>query len=133
MTNEQIKALYTGVMDRMVATGWLLSYTFTECKGFHLNWTERGGLQAMAIKRIAETYGLADDDRAPVCFDKLTRGESLPADVRPFKPEPELAALWREAVDQLGLIRDEDNLLSFVHTVLGWAPMGSTQVRFLPS
>lgn len=133
MTNDQMKALYSGVMDRMVAAGWLLSYTFTEGKGFHLNWSEAGGIGSMALKLIAETYSLADDDRSAVCFDKLTRGERLPPGVRPFKPDAKLAALWREAVDQLGVIRDEDNLLILVHTVLGWAPKDSTQIRFLPS
>ncbi len=77
MNDAQMKALFERVMDRMVKAGWLLSYTFSEGHGFHLNWTEAGTLASVQLKKWAEALGLLDSDDRPVFCYELSKGHSL--------------------------------------------------------
>ena len=130
MTDRQMREGYTAVMDRMVVAGWLLSHRYTNRKGFHLTWTEVGTQRAVLLKRMIESFGLKDDDRAPLAFDKVAHGESLPSYGRPFEMDAAVAEVWRQCVAELGIVRDEDTLLFLVHTVSGWAPDERTPVKF---
>jgi hypothetical protein len=130
-TPEESKNLFTRIMDRMVAIGWLHSYTFTDGKGYHLNWTEVGTERAMCLKKIALTFDLKNDDRAPVAFDIIAQGDSLRGFVRPFELDPDIAAYWCQSVNQLGYRGSDDDLLGLVHIVTGWAPDAGTRVKFI--
>lgn len=130
MNPEATKALFTRVMDRMVEARWLDSHIFTDGKGFHLVWSLSGGERAVALRKIARTYGLMNDDRSAMCFDILAHGERLPRFVRAFELDAEVAAFWRECVADLRLRADEDGLMAMVHIVEGWGPDAETKVRF---
>ena len=132
-TDDQMKALFTGVMDQMVHAQWLHSYMLTDGKGYHLTWTEPGTQRALLLKRIAESHRLTSDDRAPLAFDAVVHGTPLPAAVA-FKGEmdKDVAAFWRECIAQLQLPRDQDNLLALVQIVIAWALDSDTPVRFGP-
>ena len=129
MTDDTMRSGYSGIMDHMVTAGWLENYSFTTGKGFHLTWSIPGTERAMLLKHICESFHLKDDDRGPMVFDKLAHGESLPSYARPFDLDAEVARYWRESVAQLGITRDEDTLLFFVHAVLGWAPDEETPIK----
>lgn len=132
-TDAQMKTLFTGVMDLMVQARWLRSYTFTEGKGYHLTWTEAGAERACVLKKIADTFQLESDDRAPLVFDSYAHGSPLPPGAA-IKGELDqnILAYWRESVAQLTLPRDEDHLLALVHIATGWAPDVNTPLRFGP-
>jgi hypothetical protein len=118
-------------MDRMVIAGWLHSYTYTDGKGFHLTWEVPAGTErAILLKKIIESFRVQSDDRAPMVFDKIARGESLPSYGRAFNLDAEVAGYWIESVDQLGIARDEDTLLWFTHIITGWAPDDQTPMKF---
>lgn len=132
-TNDEAKAIFTRVMDRMVQAGWLHSHTFTEGKGFHLNWTEAGAQRARLLHSIATAFRLNGHDYRPtVAFDKLAHGEHLPDYARSFELDPKVAALWRQSVEELSLHGDADGLLGMVHVVLSWAPDADTPIVFDP-
>jgi hypothetical protein len=124
------KELFTRVMDDMVRAGWLHSHIFTEGKGHHLVWSMEGIPKGIFIRMIAERAGLDSGDEAPVGFDILCRGGSLPAGLGAAgETDPEIASVWRELVDELGYAGDADSLLGMVHVCMGWAVDGDTDVR----
>jgi hypothetical protein len=117
-TNDESKALFTRVMDRMVEARWLHRHIFTDGKG-----------RALCLKKISETYRLTSDDRAAYAFDILAHGERLPDYVRRIELDDTLAEYWRESVKQLGLHGDEDGLLALVHILKGWTPDSQTPIK----
>jgi hypothetical protein len=128
-TNDESKALFTRVMDRMVEARWLHRHIFTDGKGPHLVWTPAGTERALCLKKISETYRLTSDDRAAYAFDILAHGERLPDYVRRIELDDTLAEYWRESVKQLGLHGDEDGLLALVHILKGWTPDSQTPIK----
>ena len=130
-TNDELKALFTRVMDRMVVAGWLHRHTFTEGKGFHLTWTVSGAKRTCLLKSIAILFPRnVDADRAPVARGILAQGAHFPAVPRPTELDPELAEFWRQGVAELGLVGDPDGLLGLVHVLLTWAPDSDTPMVF---
>jgi hypothetical protein len=122
-TQTEMDALFSRIMDRMVEAQWLQSYTRTEGKGFRLHWTVDGAIRAALLRDLCTSHGLIDDDRAPASFDMLAQGLSLPSDVRfPGQIDERAARVWLESVAALRLDRSGDDLLVFVHVVMGWAP-----------
>ena len=115
-------------MNSMVAAGWLHSHIFTVGKGHHLVWSEAGIQRSILMKHISESHRLNTDDRAPVLFDILCKGERLPADTSICEVEELISEYWRECVGELGLHGDEDGLLALVRIVIGWAP-GEDRLR----
>ena len=130
MDKEQIHKGYEAVMERLLVTGWLKKFTFTENKGFRLAWTTAGAQKACLLKAVIDLHGLLDDCLAPMSFDNLWQGGSLPSFVRPAKIEPEIRTLWCESIEQAGIDRTEDGLLFFVHVISGWAPDENTGIEF---
>src|SRR5262245_8567726 len=116
-TNDEMKALFLRVMDRMVEARWLHSHTFTDGKGHHLSWTEVGTQRSVLLKQVATAFKLSSDDRAPLAFDIIAHGDRVPDWVRPFNLDDDVAEFWRDSVGQLGLRSDEDGLLTLVHIV----------------
>lgn len=114
----------------MVQAGWLKSHIFTTGNGHHLVWTPQGGQRAVLLKDVASSHGLDQDDRAPLCFDILCQGKSLPAGVSgAAEVDPLVAGFWQECVGELGLHGDEDGLIALIQIVDGWAPDGETEIR----
>ena len=130
-SEDELRRLHEEVLEAMLKAGWLLNYTFTVGKGWHLGWTEEGTQRAVLLKEIATNHRLQHDDRAPMCFDKLTRGESLPSFCRPVEIDDAISTFWRESVDSLQLPRDEDHLIIFVGAIVTWAPDEKTPIRFI--
>lgn len=122
MKDAEMKALLIRVMDRMLEARWLHSHIYTDGKGHHLVWTPEGSERAYSLKRIAHTYRLLDDDRAPHNFDVVTKGLRFPGFGLQSKVRPELGAYWRESVELLRLSDDFDGLLAMVHIVEVWGP-----------
>lgn len=129
-TPARLDQLHEEIFQLMLKAGWLLNFSFTVGKGWHLGWTEEGSPRAAALKSIATTFGLQNDDRAPLIFDKRARGETLPKLARPFDLDDRLATFWRESIDALKLPRDEDHLIVLVGIVTSWAPDLDTPVKF---
>lgn len=73
-TDSEMRALFGRIMDRMVEAQWLHSYTFTEGKGYHLNWIERGTLAAMQLKDWGERLRLLGADERPLLLFHLANG-----------------------------------------------------------
>lgn len=128
-----IRAANERVMELMLRAGWLRNFTFTDEKGFHLGWSGRGGKLAQSLKQIILSYGLIDDARTLLIFEKLAHGEQLPLGISiKGKLDAEDALLWREAVAELGLKGDADGLLVLCHIIDGWAPGAATKIQFIP-
>jgi len=129
LNNDQMHALFLRVMDSMVRSGWLHSHTFTDGKGYHLVWAGPGAQRAAILKRIIAAFELLKVERAPMGFDILAHGDRLPDWVKPEELNAETASFWCQCVGELGLRRDEDGLLAFVHIIHGWAPDLDTPVK----
>ena len=117
---DDLRRQFEVVMDSMVRAGWLKSHIFTTGKGHHLVWTTEGGQRAVLMKEIVVSHGLDQDDRSPIAFDMLSKGERLPAARLAFEPEEILLAFWKSCVDELEVHGDE--LLVLIQIVKGWAP-----------
>ncbi|MBX3747312.1 MAG: hypothetical protein KF833_18540 [Verrucomicrobiae bacterium] len=136
--DAELNALYVRVLDRMVATGWIHRYTFTEGKGFHITWTLPVGVQrARGLKQIIQAFGLDADDRGLLALSILSRRLRLPegwvleADCRDLT-DPALLDLVNHLFEELGIHDDEDGLLVLGMIVTGWAPDRDTQIILGP-
>lgn len=130
-TSEEMAALYTRVLDRMVGAGWLHRYTFTEGSGYRLAWTLDGGTKAIRLAGIIDAMGLEDGDRNAALFDKFAHGERLPDGFGILGDIPDAVTRdWREAVGEIGVRGDEDGLLILVHIVKRHEPGLETPVEF---
>src|SRR5262249_42515671 len=103
LTDAEMQGQFASMMDRMLVARWLLCYTFTDGKGYHLTWTVLGAERAVRLKEIAEAFRLKGDDRAPLMFDQVAKGESLPHETS-FSGDLDNATanFWCESVRQLG-------------------------------
>jgi hypothetical protein len=117
MDPTEMRRLFDLVLDRMVEAGWLVSYTFTEGKGYWRNWSEAGWDRIARLRRIVEAHTLTNDDRSPVAFYELAKGRSFPDATLAMKLDPDVLAYFAESVDQLGLA-GEDELLVLVQVTL---------------
>jgi hypothetical protein len=75
MKDSELQKLYETVMDGMVHCGWLLGYSRTHGKGFHLNWTEAGTAASVQLKKWAESMRLLDGDAPAVFCYELAKGD----------------------------------------------------------
>lgn len=122
-TKEQIEALYSRVLDRMVLAGWVHRYTFTDGKGLRVAWTDRGAIKAIGLGVIVDTFGLHNGDRGGELFDKAAHGEGLPDGTGIVGDIPDsMYSDWRAWVGELGLRGDADGLFGMVHIVREWGP-----------
>jgi hypothetical protein len=129
LNNDQMRQLFTQVMNAMVRAGWLLRFTYTDGKGFHLDWSAPGAQRVILLERIISAYGLANDDRAPMAFYKLTQGEGLPDGISAVvEVEAEVLVFWRQCIEELGLGTEGDGLQVLVHIINGWAPNDKTPI-----
>jgi hypothetical protein len=118
-TPAELHAQFTRVTERLQQAGWLRWAKFTEGKGWHLVWTEEGGLKAALLKDICRRAELVDGDAVPLAFDVAAHGGGLP----PGADVPDVFfEFWRTEVDPLGLQGDEDGLICLVHMICTWAP-----------
>jgi hypothetical protein len=130
-TNDEMKSLFTRVLDRMVEARWIHHYTFTNGKGFRPAWTLAGVAHANRFNFIIKGCGLDEGDKSALIFDKLAHGESLPVGFSFIGDIPEdVARDWRDGVAELGLRGDEDGLLTMVHIIEGWKPDLDTPIEF---
>lgn len=133
-TDSEIRALFERVLNRMLRAGWVHHFTFTEGKGWHINWIGDGIERACLLKQISISLRLNMDDRAPLFFDILAHGERLPETApvdHNYRVDPTIAQYWSQSIDQLGLHGDEDGLLVMVQIVIGWAPDLNTPLKIL--
>lgn len=123
MKDSEAKKILETVMDRMVQAGWLRRYTYTEGKGFYLDWHPDAVVRVGTLRKIATTYQLADSETMVVSFSKVAQGASLPdAGLAGARPSQMVLTFWREAIEALGIFEDGDLLLGLVHVLHGWAP-----------
>ena len=123
MKDAEAMALLEKIMDRMVKAGWLLQYTFTEGKGFHLAWAPDAVVKVGTLRKLVATYRLTSSESMVVAFTKLAQGVSL-ADAGLAGPRPakDVLTYWKEAVDELAVDTDADLLVGFAAIIHGWAP-----------
>jgi hypothetical protein len=123
-TEEEMRAGFDKVLDRMTVAGWLHSHTYTVGKGHFLTWTERGHAVSGYLRLIAESFRLDNGDAAPVAFGVVCQGQSFPGfTLTPEELDPELRKFWCDHVGELGLHGDEDGLLVLVQVLKGWATL----------
>ena len=120
MTNDA-KALFVRVLDRMVQARWLRRYTFTDGKGFRLEWHTGGAQRAALLRGLASAERLFDSDNAALGFDEVAQSESrlIPGTDAETMPEA-VAAFWRECVEELGLQGDAEGLNAMLHIAVDW-------------
>ena len=120
--DDEMRRLFERVMDAMIRNRWLESYRFTEGKGFHLVWSERGGETAQALKDIVVTYDLLHGDDAPYLFYVACHGTALSGfHCRPEDLDPSLTEFFKGAAHSLGIYGSKEDLRTLVHIVDGWA------------
>ncbi|HEX4265659.1 MAG TPA: hypothetical protein VH597_15090 [Verrucomicrobiae bacterium] len=130
-TDDESKALFTRVFDRMVLARWIHHYTFTDGKGFRPAWTAKGSTRTAQLSATIKGCGLDEGDKNALIFDKLMHGEPLPKGFKFLGKVPEeMAQHWREGVAELKLRGDEDGLLAMVHIIEGWKPDADTPIEF---
>jgi hypothetical protein len=117
MDPSEMRRLFDLVLDRMVENGWLLSYTFTEGKGYWRNWTGDGWQRIERLRGIVEAYSLTNDDRSPVAFYELAKGRGFAGATKAVEPDADALEFFADCVDQLGLA-GEDELLVLVQVAL---------------
>ncbi len=64
--DDQMRRNFEQVLERMLRAGWIKEFTFTEAKGFHIVWTEEGGLNAVLLKQWYKDLALGDADDLPM-------------------------------------------------------------------
>ena len=122
MNPTEMHALHEKIFGLMLKAKWLTEFRYTDGKGWHLTWSLDGATRALELKRIISDCGLGDDGRAPIAFTVLAQGGTFPGARTSGEVDPEVCRQWRDAVTELGLEVSEDDLLVFVHVILGWAP-----------
>lgn len=75
-TNQEMHAINDDLFSRMLVAGWLKNYTFTQGKGWHLQWTETGALAALELKKMRHDLALGGGDERPVIASILAHGQS---------------------------------------------------------
>lgn len=113
-TDDEMQVLFERVLDRMVESGWLSSYTRTEGKGYWRNWTVMGTEHVELLKAIYESHGLRGDDRLPVAFYELAKGRAFPGVGFSQDVSREVLDFFAGCVDSLGL-SGEDEILVMCH------------------
>jgi hypothetical protein len=118
MTELEYRALYEGVLDRMVKAEWAERHVFSESKGVEIVWTDYGSRMAGLLKMISRTYDLAGGPHHPRMFDLIATG------AKPNDPglSPTVIGFWNNCMADLQLHRDDDDFMSLVHAVLHWGP-----------
>lgn len=160
-TPAETHALFTRVFDRLVEKGWIHKLTFTQGKGWHVGWSERGTLAAIRLKQWDDALAISEADERPLIFDELAQGitlhplsnaTTLDVALSPLvnaglaehvfvARDRGVAIAWTPAglefldalngwLGELGLHGDEDGLIAFFQIIQGWAPDGSTRVKF---
>jgi hypothetical protein len=129
VVDDDIKSRFMSVMDRMLRARWLRDYTFTTGNGFHLGWYPEGARKAICLKLIAASFGLSDDNRAPLGFDIIAQGDPIPDWLISFPMDAAVARYWRLCIEELHLRNDGNGLFALIQVVEGWAPDLSTPVK----
>jgi hypothetical protein len=125
-TDDEMRAQYERVLDRMVMAGWARSYTVQTGKGFSITWETAGGQKAIVLKLIVKKCSLLDDERNPVMLDRLARGQETPDVEVQGALDPTVAEFWVKCVDELELAGDEDGLNVFANLIHNAAPNEKT-------
>lgn len=94
-TDAEMRKLFESVMDRMIKCGWLHSYFYTDGKGFHLNWTERGTFVSQRLKLWDSQLSLHDGDTCPILACELVHDGRLPAPLNVTTAEKVLDGLLK--------------------------------------
>ncbi len=74
LTKEEMDALHTRLFDRMVERGWLLRYTLTKGKGFHLTWLKKGAMASVLLKNWGLALRIPDGDNYAFIVTELAHG-----------------------------------------------------------
>lgn len=122
MSPDQVRLTFERVAYQLVRAGWLKSYGFTSGIGHHLTWRPAGAQNALFLKDLSETFGLADFDNRPLHFHMACKGVKAPPGTSFPTIATEVGAFWLSCVNQLGLDHDGDGLLGLVHIVTSWGP-----------
>ena len=129
LSETQIMAIFTRILDRMVRIRWLHHYTFTDQEGFDLAWTHLGATEARLLGIIIKLYRLDEEDEGPMRFDRLAHDKGPVGDMTsPALIDEDMKQWWREGVAELGVRGDDDALLSMVHLIRNWKPDSETSV-----
>ena len=105
-TQEELHKINEDLFERMLIAGWLKKFTFTEGKGWHLGWTEKGSLVAIDLKKIRGELELGAADERPVIASILAHG---------FTPDPRSVAETINAAFKPFLKRQYAARAIFVH------------------
>ena len=127
MTKSEIEAGLNRTLEAMLEAGWLESFTFTEEKGFVPFWTPGGVDHARHLKALFGSLRLNADDRLPMAFCIFCQGAAPAVADWAGMPE-EVRALVGQCAEALNL-KDGDDYLFFVHTILMFGPDEKSEVR----
>src|SRR5262249_29818358 len=116
----------------MLRARWLRDYTFTTSQGFQLGWYPEGARKAICLRLIATTFGLSEDDRAPLGFDIIAHGDPVPDWLIPFPMDGAVARYWCQRIGELNLRNDGDKLFALIRIIEDWTPELNLRVKSGP-